>query len=145
MGRVAQLSNNLKSMSLLQGAYTKGVYFAKTLLDAVTETTTSAAINVAGARRITLAFTRANHSSGSTAFTVEGTIDGSTWIALNLIVKNVTNTNAQTLTRVSSVSLSSNTSELVGLDLEGLGLLEIRVVATETTDGTHTAKALIEY
>lgn len=132
-------------MSRLNGTFQMGLYAVKTLLDAVTATTTSDAINVAGAKRITFAFTRADHVSGSTAFTVLGSLDGVTFVALNLIVKSVTNTNAQTLTRVASVSLAANGSELCALDIANLGLLEIKVVATETTDGTHTAKALIEY
>jgi len=109
-----------------------------TLLDAVTATTTSAAVSVEGRRRIGFQFKRANHSAGSTAFTVEGTINGTDWTALNLIVSNATNTNAQTRTRVATVTLSSNTTALAFLE-DLVVLKAVRVVATETTDGTHSA------
>ncbi len=116
-----------------------------TPLDAVTATTTSSAINVEGAKKITFAFTRANHSAGSSAFTVTGSIDGTTFVGINKLVDNVVNSNAQAKTRVASVTLSSNTTKLYSLDLENDTFSEIKVVATETTDGTHTAKMLVEY
>lgn len=117
-----------------------------TAIDAVTATTTSGAINVQGARALGFLFKRANHTAGSTAFTVEGTIDGgSNWFALNVILKNVTNTNAQTLTRVASVSLASNTAEYCSINLQDFPLEQIRVTATETTDGTHTALVYVKY
>ena len=113
-------------------------FIEKTLLDAVTATTTSAAVSVEGLRRIGFQFKRAAHSSGSTAFTVEGTINGTDWTALSVIVSNATNTNAQTRTRVASVSLASDTTALAWLE-DLVVLKAIRVVATETTDGTHSA------
>ena len=115
-----------------------------TALNAVTATTTSEAIAVSGAKKITLAFTRANHSAGSSAFSVLGTVDGETYVTLNKLVTNVTNTNAQDVVRAASVTLSSNTTEIAHLDIGSLALLAIKVKVTETTDGTHTAKVLIE-
>lgn len=116
-----------------------------TVLDAVTETTTSEAIDVQYAEKITLLLTRANHSAGSHAFSVTGSIDGTTYVTLNMIVDNVTNTNAQNYTRVATKTLSANGSALVGIDLEFIGLKWIKVTATETTDGTASVKAYIEY
>jgi hypothetical protein len=130
-------------MTKLLGSYNEGVYKVLTPLNAVTATTTSSAIPVMGAKRVVWQFTRANHAAGSTAFTVDVSLDGSTWIAYNKLISNVTNTNAQTLTRVASVSLSSDTSSFVTMDLEHDAFIEMRVTATETTDGTHTAKCLI--
>ena len=132
-------------MSRLNGTYAKCTYLGKTLLDAVTETTTSDAVNVAGAKRVTFAFTRANHSAGSSTFTVEGTLDSVTWKTLNLLVTNAANDNTETKARAASVVLSDNGTELAALDLEHFGFTEIRVAVAEGTDGTHTAKALIEY
>lgn len=118
-------------------------------LDAVTATTTSAAIDVREAKKITLLFTRANHAAGSTAFTVTGCIEDDattgTFVALNTLIDNVTNTNAQTLTRVASCTLSSDTSKVYSLDVDNFGYTFLKVTATETTDGTHTAKVLVEY
>ena len=116
-----------------------------TALDAVTETTTSNGIAVQGAKKITFAFTRADHGSGNTVFTVMGTIDGTNYYALNKLVKNVANSNSEQLTRVASITLSSNTTEIVSLDLQHDSFEKIKVKATETTDGTHTAKVLIQY
>jgi hypothetical protein len=113
-------------------------------IDAVTATTVSDPINIENAEKISLIFTRANHSAGSTAFSVEVSLDGSTYVAFNKLISNATNTNAQTLTRVASVSLASNTSSIVAMDLENDIFRWMRITATETTDGTHTAKALIQ-
>ena len=116
-----------------------------TALDAVTATTTSSAIDIGYAEKVTLLFTRANHSAGSSAFTVTGSIDGTTYVALNTLIDNVTNTNGQTLTRVASSTLSSNTSKIYALDLEQFGYEFIKVTVTETTDGTHSCSVLVEY
>jgi hypothetical protein len=113
-------------------------------IDAVTATTVSEPINIENAEKISLIFTRANHSAGSTAFSVEVSLDGSTYVAFNKLISNATNTNAQTKTRVASVSLASNTSSIVAMDLENDIFRWMRITATETTDGTHTAKALIQ-
>jgi len=115
-----------------------------TALDAVTATTTSEAISVKEAKKVTLAFTRADHSSGSSTFSVTGTVDGTTYVTLNKLITNVTNTNAQTPVRAASVALSSDTTEIATLDMEGLALLAIKVKVVEVTDGTHTALVSIE-
>lgn len=132
-------------MSRTSGAVSKGTYQLYTPLDAVTATTTSGAIPIAGARKVTLYMTRADHSSGSTAFSVTVSGDGTTFATFNKIIQNATNTNVQNLTRVSSVTLSSNTTEIASLDLEHDSAIEMKVTATETTDGTHTCKVLVEY
>lgn len=115
------------------------------LIDAVTATTTSAPVDIKGVKRITLALTRANHSSGSSALGVEVSLDGTNWVTFNKLITNVTNTNAQTLTRVASVSQASNGTAIATMDLEKDVFSQMRVTATETTDGTHTVKAFIEY
>lgn len=112
-------------------------FIEKALLEAVTATTTSAVVNVEGYRRIGFQFKRANHSAGSSAFSVEGTINGTDWTTLNLIVSNATNTNAQNRTRVASVSLAADGTALAFIE-DVVVLKAIRVTATETTDGTHS-------
>ena len=114
-------------------------------LNAVTATTTSAAIPTAGAKKITLLFTRANHSSGSTAFTVNGSVDGTTYIACATMVENLANAIGEGPTRVASKTLSANGSAMLALDLTYFGYTSITVTATETTDGTHSATVFIEY
>lgn len=113
-------------------------------LNAVTATTTSEPINIENARRVSLLFTRANHSAGSSAFSVTVSLDGETYVAYNKLIDNVTNTNAQTLTRVASASLASDTSKVYALDLENDVFRWLKVTVTETTDGTHTAKVMID-
>lgn len=120
-----------------------------TALDAVTSTTTSSAIDVREAEKVTFLFTRANHSAGSSTFTVSGCIDDDastgTFVALNILIDNVTNTNVQTLTRVASSALSSNTSKVYALDLENFNFKFIKVTGTIATDGNATAKVMVEY
>ena len=120
-----------------------------TALDAVTATTSSSAIYVGGAKRIALLFRRANHSAGSSAFSVKASLDDATtatptMTALNLWIDNVTNANTQTLTRVNGKTLSANGDAFLFLDINCIvNWLEITV--TETTDGTHSAFIILEY
>jgi hypothetical protein len=114
-------------------------------LNGVTATTTSSAIDVRGAKKVTLFLKRADHTSGSTAFSVTGSIDGVNYVTSNMIIDNLTNTNAQHYTRVASKALSANSTVVVGLDVSKIPFRYIKVTATETTDGTHTASALVEF
>lgn len=116
-----------------------------TPLNAVTATTTSAVISCKGAKRITWFFKRANHSSGNTVFSVDVSIDGTNFVDYNKLISNVANSNVQDITRVASVTLSSNTTEMYSMDLTNDVIDSLKVTATETTDGTHTAICLIEY
>lgn len=120
-------------------------HLIKNLLDGVTVDTTSDEVVVVGAKRATFWFERSNHGSGSSTFTIEGTIDGTNWETLNFIIEHNTNTNAQDYVRAASVALSSNDTALAFLDLAHMGLYQIRVKVDETTDGTHDARALIEF
>ena len=113
-----------------------------TLIDAVTAAnTTSEPLSVENFESIGLQFLAAGITSGNGVFTVEGTIDGTNWVALNMLIDNVTNTNAQTLTRVASKTLSSATSVLVWLE-KIIALKAIRVKCARTTDGTYSAFAI---
>jgi hypothetical protein len=133
-----------------------------TALNAVTATTTSAKFWVGGARKIGILLRRADHSSGSSAFAVKGSLEpyalgaaetdefgnrkggaGVTMTALNTLIDNVTNTNAQTLTRVNGKTLSANGDAFLWVSPETpVNWLEITV--TETTDGTHSAWIVVE-
>jgi len=115
------------------------------VLDGVTATTTSEVIDIENAKKVTLEFTRADHSAGSSAFAVTVSVDGINYVTFNKLIDNVTNTNAQTKTRVASATLSSNTSKLYALDLENDSFRFMKVTVTETTDGTHTCKASVLY
>lgn len=127
------------------GAIEKGTYKVLTLINAATASASSPEIVIAGAKKITLFFTRANHAAGSSAFDVDVSYDGTTYVDYNKLISNVTNTNAQTLTRVGSVTLSSNTTSMVSMDLQHDTFYSMVVNVVETTDGTHSAFAVIEY
>lgn len=114
-------------------------------IDAVTATTESAPIDVRGAKKIVIRCQRANHGSGSTVFTVTGSIDkGTTFDPIN-IVDEVVNTNAQTVTRSASKTFSVNGISYIAVDMEYIALDSIKVTATETADGTHSAWVYITY
>lgn len=129
----------------MTGSITPGAYEVKTPINAVTATTTSEEIVIAGAKKVSFMFTRADHSSGSSAFSVDVSLDGVTYVDYNKLISNVTNTNGQELTRVASVSLSADGSTFATMDLEHDTIHSIKITATETTDGTHTAQVMIEW
>jgi hypothetical protein len=116
-----------------------------TALDGVTATTTSSAINIRYAKKVTFVFTRADNAGGTSTFTVSGSIDGTTYVDLNKLVTNVANANTETVVRVASVAIANtNASSIASLDLEYDVFEYIKVTVTETSDGTHTAKVYIE-
>lgn len=127
------------------GATEKGTFRVVTLLNGATANATSEEVVVAGAKKITLFFKRADHTAGSSAFDVDVSYDGTDYVNFNKLISNVTNTNAQMLTRVGSVTLSSNTTEMASMDLQYDTVYCMRVNVVETTDGTHSAFAVIEY
>lgn len=119
-------------------------------LDGVTATTTSNVHYVGNADRVGILFKRANHSSGSSAFTVKGflgdaenTPASAAMVAYNLLIDNVTNTNAQTLTRVAGKTLSADGYALVWCDPACLPT-HLEITVTETTDGTHSAWIILQ-
>ena len=92
--------------------------------------------SIKNCKSIIASFKRTNHSSGNHVFKFEGSTDGgTTWFSLPL-VKIIANTNAQHLTRVLSITLSSATEEWVAIEPLFLApLTNIKVTATRTTDG----------
>lgn len=107
-----------------------------TALNGVTATTTSAPVALGMIGRTSIQFTAASITSGNGVFTVLVSNDGTNFVAYNRITTNVTNTNAQTDTRVASVTLNSNTSSVVTIP-DTFAFL--KVVCTVTTDGAYTA------
>jgi hypothetical protein len=79
-------------------------------------------------------------TSGNGVFTVEVSNDGTNWTAYNRITTNVTNTNAQTDTRVASVTLSSNTSSIVTIPDP---YAYYRVKCVVSVDGAYSATAYV--
>lgn len=125
-------------------------------IDAATATTTGAPINLKNVSRATIFVKRSNHSAGSTTLSVEVSPDfeegvvaaaSAQWVTYQKLISNAANTNAQTLTRVASLALSSNTTGFVTMDLENSGdvFKAMRVTLTEGTDGTHDAWVVLNY
>ncbi|MCK5211704.1 hypothetical protein KAJ89_03310 [Candidatus Parcubacteria bacterium] len=110
----------------------------KISLDAVVADTNGVAVNIEGYKRVGIQLLAASISSGNGVFTFEGTIDGTNWVALNMIIDNVANATANNPTRVASKTLNSDTSILLWLD-NFLALKAIRVVVDVTTDGAYSA------
>ena len=134
-------------------SYISGIVYHPTVIDAVTDTATSSAQLVAGVRGVGIEFY-------STA--VEGTQDrvgnikitvsmdgGTTFKDYNMLIDNVANTNAQTLTRVASKELTGVSSAILWMTPETLpGITHIKAVFTRTTEGTKgtfTCNLVITY
>ncbi len=110
------------------------------LLDGVTATATSKAASVDGAGRLSVMLLTSGITSGNGVFTVEVSNDGTNFASYNRITTNVTNTNAQTDTRVASVTLSTNTTNFLFFP-PGDTFASYRVKCVVSTDGVYTAVA----
>jgi hypothetical protein len=155
------------AQSALSDQYRTYEFFASTTDNSVTATTTTAtstnitpfydsngkyddgSFDVRGAKKVSVFFSRdagTGKNDGSSLFTVQVTKDGTNWVNYNKLISNVSNTNAQTLTRVASVSISAATSTvMVGVDVQNDSFKAIRCVVTETTDGSHSCSASATY
>ena len=114
------------------------------VLDGVTATTTSSAVNIEGAKKVVLVAQRAAHSSGSTAWTGTVSVDGTNFITYNKWIRNLANAIAEGVTRVTTLTQTANGVDFITMDPDD-GFKEIKITATETTDGTHSAWLYIEY
>lgn len=115
-------------------------------IDGATATTSSTWIPVTHAAKVSFIFKRSNHGSGNTAFSVSVSADAvdANAITYAKLIDNLTNTNGQNLTRISSKTLAANGLALVSMSPEDI-VGYIKVTATETTDGTHDAWVIIQY
>ena len=114
-----------------------------TALDAVTATTASSKIWIGDYDRVAILYRRANHSAGSTAFTVKAGFaqlasDTPTMTAYNQLISNVTNSIAEGQVHVNSVTLAADGDAMVWMD-PSAPATHIEITATETTDGQHSA------
>jgi hypothetical protein len=116
-------------------------------IDAATATTTSDAVDVVNAKRVTFFFQRTNHSAGKTVFSVLVSVDNSDFtITSAMLIPNVIGDNSKTLAHVASYDTgTANATAIYALDLSDFCFQAIKVVATETTDGTHDAWVLVQY
>lgn len=115
------------------------------VLDDVTATTTSGAVNISGARRVSFFFKRTAHSSGKTVFTVSVSIDGTNFVTYNRLISNVANAISENITRVGSYDTGTANAEAVYSMSPEDTYKWVKVTATETTDGTHAAWVCLDY
>jgi len=108
-----------------------------------TTSTTSAGFapqGVGSSAQASIQLVASSITSGNGVFTIEVSNDGSNWTAYNRITTNVTNTNAQTDTRVASVTLSSNTSSVVTIP-DPYAFYRVKCVVS--VDGAYSATAYV--
>lgn len=109
------------------------------LLNGVTATTTSRGAGVDNASNVSIQLLASGITSGNGVFTVDVSNDGgANWVAYNRLNSNVTNTNAQTDTRLASVTLNTNAGSMLFIP-DGDTFELIRVKCTRSTDGTYSA------
>jgi hypothetical protein len=96
----------------------------------------------AGYGKTSLQFVASAISSGNGVLSVEVSNDNTNWVVYNRLNSNVTNTNAQTDTRVASLTLSTNTSGVVTFPNDD-AFSALRVKVVPTTDGTYSVIALV--
>jgi|GEM_PF-1617935 len=121
-----------------------------TLLNGVSASTTSDSIEIAGASKLTLGLKVSNLGASGKAtstFTVLVSVDGINYATFNKLLDNVTNTNAQNLTRIGSKAIDSNTTSIISVDLSNDIFKNLKVVdtITGTTTSIVTVKALLGY
>ncbi len=122
----------------------------KTLLNAVSATTTSNAIDIEGAKRVTLVFSVSGVTGtglATSTFTFETSLDGTNFVTYNKMIDNVTNTNAQNVTRVANQVMDTNGNDFLSMDLQNdiFKFLRVKDTITGTTTSSVTVKALIDY
>lgn len=105
------------------------------------------AFKIAGAKKVTVYFGRAWDSagnSGSSAFKVEVSPDGTNWYAWNKLSQNVATSTSEWQVGTVTISAATSTS-VMGIDLSKNTFRSLRCVVTETTDGAHRCFATAEF
>lgn len=118
-----------------------------TLLNAVTTSSTSTTRQIAGAKSAVFEFASDGPNgsgNGTTTFKAQVSIDGTTFHDYNKLISNVTNTNAQDLTRVGSVEITATSSALYTMDLSGESFALTRCVSVEAGTTTASCKVFIQ-
>lgn len=117
-----------------------------TPINAVTATTVSAPVGVSNVKKATLAFTRADHASGSVIFTVQASVNGANGNYIDKVnmISNDVNNHSQTLERNTTVELTGNDTIFVALDLEHFTYDYIQIKATESGSGTSTCRIIMQ-
>ncbi len=101
-------------------------------------TSSQKVIECAGAKGISLSMTAKDiGTSRAMTLTIDVSNDGENYVAYNMLIDNVTNTNAQALTRVASKVRNANGTDILWFTPETLGgITHFKVKAERTTAGS---------
>lgn len=105
--------------------------------DPITQLGTNTA-DVSMRAKLSIQFIAASITSGNGVFKVYVSNDGTNWVQYNRLTDNVANTNAQTDTRVASVTLSANGNKIYFFPI-GDYFRYVGVSLAVTTDGVYSA------
>ncbi|MGV8142972.1 MAG: hypothetical protein ACP5NS_05065 [Candidatus Pacearchaeota archaeon] len=100
-------------------------------------------VDISNAKKVTVVMTRTEHTSGSSAFTFQVSDDGVAWIDYANMIPNLAHDNTEYETRVSTVTLGSNTSNFCSMDPRD-AFNFLRVNLNNTTDGEGEAYVNVE-
>lgn len=104
------------------------------MTSATTTQATTTSVSIAGAKKVQAYFKYVNPTGtgfATSTFAIEVSPNGGTdWYDFNKLISNVSNTNAQMITRVDSVTMSATTSAMYALDLTSDTFDDARCVVT---------------
>lgn len=112
-------------------------------MSAVTSTTSSGSVDILGAKRVVLLADRSTHASGSATITAKVGV-GATLVDYKKWISNATNSNAQGLTRVANLVLSSKTGDFITMSPED-SFEFIKVTNTESGSGATSVWLIVDY
>lgn len=129
--------------------YTSNIVYNVTLHNAIDATATSSAQLCAGAKAISLFFTKANTDNNLQAtLTAAISENGTDFHAYNMLIDNVANANDQNLTRVASKTRSTDGTDVLWFTSGTLGAInyfKVTLTVTGSGNGNFTVKSLIQY
>ena len=104
------------------------------MVTATTTQATTTSVSIAGAKKVQAYFKYTNPTGtgfATSTFSIEVSPDGGTsWYDFNKLISNVSNTNAQMITRVDSLTASATTSATYAMDLVSDTFDEARCIVT---------------
>jgi len=134
-------------MNVEHYAYTSGDLQVITAHDAIIVDTTSDAFDISGAKAICIEHIGTGITTREGVLTVTVSTDGTNFRAYAMLITDIANSNAQTLTRVASNTISATGVDLLWMTPETLAFKEMKVAIDITDSGTpagsHTVNVAI--
>lgn len=103
---------------------------------------------IRGADQVTFWFGRASSvggNAGTSTFRIQVSDNGTDWLDYNKLVSNVNNTNAQEVTRVTTVALTGTSTAFASMDSQIDTFMFARCIVVEATDGTHFCRGSAKF